>query len=307
MKSLIKFILPAILLSACAGQSLPPTMAARTLTSMSAPRFGRMSAPGNKLGHGLGAIVEGTQPMVDDSSQPNNFLGARQPLPAAVDLRPQFQPIYNQGGTNACVGYSSVGGLGEFMARKRGWNMRFSPRYLWNLGRKAHGMVDQNVGIYLEDAIKIMDNLGMAPETSFPFASVNPEEPAFNSVLNELPGNALIEQAKKYRISQGWERISSVHAMKQALAAGKPVVFAIMIFSNINSGSNGMIPLPGPMDEPLGGHAITAVGYDNARRVFIIRNSWGTEWGDKGYGYLPYDFFRSLVKAAPIYAGFTVK
>jgi len=49
------------------------------------------------------------------------------------------------------------------------------------------------------------------------------------------------------------------------------------------------------------------VGYDNTRKVFIIRNSWGQEWGDKGYGYLSYDFFRSVLKVAPAYAGFTVK
>lgn len=303
MKSLLKFMLPALLLSACAGQSLPPSLQ-RPLNSLSAPQFNRASA-GSALRHGLGARVEGTQAMLDDSQAPGFQTMAT--LPETVDLRPQFQPVYNQGMTNACVGFSSVGGLGEYMARKRGWNMRFSPRYLWNLGRKAEGSVDQNVGMYLEDAIKILDNLGMLPEQAYPFASLNPDEPAFAGVLTQLPTNAQIEQAKKFRISQGWERIPSVHAMKKALAEGKPVVFAMMIFSNINEGANGAIPMPGPADQPLGGHAITAVGYDNARRVFIIRNSWGAEWGDKGYGYLPYDYFRANVKAAPVYAGFTVK
>lgn len=305
MKSLIKFLLPAVLLTACAGQSLPPNALQRGVSSMSAPtQFNRASA-GGAFRHGLGARVEGTQTMVDDSSA--NGFETMAALPANVDLRPGFQPVYNQGMTNACVGFSTVAGLGEYMAHKRGWNMRFSPRYLWNLGRKAEGSVNQNVGMYLEDAIKIMDNLGMIPEQAYPFTTTNADDPAFNNVLTQLPSNQMIEDAKKYRISQGWERIPSVHAMKKALAEGKPVVFAMMIFSNIQDGANGMVPMPGPNDQPLGGHAILAVGYDNARRVFIFRNSWGAEWGDKGYGYLPYDYFRANVKAAPVYAGFTVK
>lgn len=302
MKSLIKFALPALMLSACAGQSLPPAAMQRPLTSFSTVRS---ASAGGPLRHGLGARVENTQPMVDDSSASGFETLAS--LPANVDLRPQFQPVYNQGMTNACVGFSTVGGLGEFMARKRGWNMRFSPRYLWNLGRKTEGSLDQNVGMYLEDAIKIIDNLGMLPEQTYPFLTTNSEDPAFATVLTQLPTNAMIEQAKKFRISQGWERIPSVHAMKKALAEGKPVVFAFMIFSNIEQTTNGVVPMPGPNDQPLGGHAILAVGYDNARRAFIFRNSWGPEWGDKGYGYLPYDYFRANVKAAPVYAGFTVK
>ena len=40
----------------------------------------------------------------------------------------------------------------------------------------------------------------------------------------------------------------------------------------------------------LGGHAIVIVGYDEEKRLFTFRNSWGEDWGDKGYGYLPYDY-----------------
>ena len=307
VKSLLKCVLPAIALSACAGPTMPAAMGPRPLKAMSAPRMTRMAAPAQqrRFNHGLGARVDNTPRMVDDGQSAGFMTMAS--LPERVDLRPQFGPVYNQGMTNACVGFSTVGGLGEFYARKRGWNMRFSPRYLWNLGRKLEGNVDQNVGMYLEDAIKVIDNLGMLPEAAYPFSSTNPEEPAFASVLTQLPSNAMIEQAKKFRISQGWERVPSVHAMKKALSEGKPVVFAMMIFSNINNGVNGVIPMPGPNDEPVGGHAIVAVGYDNAKRHFIIRNSWGAEWGDKGYGYLPYDAFRGVVKALPIYAGFTVK
>jgi C1A family cysteine protease len=304
MKSLLKFMLPALLLSACAGQSLPPAaLGPRPLTSQNAP-VKRMSTIAKRFPYGLGARVEGTQPMLGESASGFQTLAS---LPEKIDLRPQFPAVYNQGSTNACVGFSTVGGLGEFFARKRGWNMRFSPRYLWNLGRKMEGSLDQNVGMYLEDAIKVIDNLGMLPEQDYPFSTVDDSNPAFPNVLTQLPSNAQVEQAKKFRISQGWERVPSVHAMKKSLSEGKPVVFAFMIYSSIANAQNGVIPMPTAKDEMIGGHAILAVGYDNVRRHFIIRNSWGAEWGDKGYGYLPYDYFRSDLKMIPVYAGFTIK
>ena len=129
----------------------------------------------------------------------------------------------------------------------------------------------------------------------------------FQRNLTQLPTNAQIAKAKKFRISQGWKRIPSVHSMRKALSEGKPVVFAMMIHDNMSEAVNGVIPMPTATSQPVGGHAIVAVGYDNARRHFIIRNSWGTSWGDKGYGYLPYDYFRNDVKNLSIYAGFTIK
>ncbi len=163
--------------------------------------------------------------------------------------------------------------------------------------------------MFLEDAIKVIDNLGMIPEADYPMLTTNPEQDPqlFDQVLKQLPTNAQIAQAKKFRISQGWQRVSSVHAMRKMLSEGKPVVFAMMIHDNMWSAQGGLIPMPTATSEPVGGHAIVAVGYDNQKRHFIIRNSWGTEWGDKGYGYLPYDYFRNDVKAMSFYAGFTVK
>jgi C1A family cysteine protease len=51
-----------------------------------------------------------------------------------------------------------------------------------------------------------------------------------------------------------------------------------------------VLSLPGPKEKLLGGHAVLAVGYDNAKQVFIVRNSWGTSWGQKGYFTMPYAY-----------------
>lgn len=276
-------------------------------------RMARMSSGGSKLPFGLGMNTLGAQPMRDsgprlfDAEDGLTAFGRR---PEKVDLRAHFPPVYNQGATNACVGFASVGGLGEYYARKRGWNQRFSPRYLWNIGRHMEGTLNQNVGMMLTDGQKILDNYGMLPEQAFPFPVLDPQQDpdTFQKLLTERPNSKLIAEAKKYRFSQGWKTVDSVSAMRTSLAKGKPVVFGIAVFSNISeTGPDGLIPMPGPNDQFMGGHAVVAVGYDNTRRVIILRNSWGSGWGENGYGYLPYDFFRGVVDQIPAYAGFTVK
>lgn len=276
-------------------------------------RFGRFASSGGKLPFGLGMKLEGAQPMQDSGPRLFDTEGGLEAFgrrPEKVDLRSQFPPVYNQGATNACVGFASVGGLGEFYARKRGWNQTFSKRFLWNMGRQMEGTLDQNVGMMLTDGQKILDNYGMLPDAAFPFPVLDPQQDpeTFEKLLTERPGPQLINEAKKYRFSQGWKTVDSVSAMRTQLAKGKPVVFGIAVFESIGqTGPDGMIPMPGANDQFLGGHAVVAVGYDNARRVIILRNSWGPNWGENGYGYLPYDFFRGVVNQVPAYAGFTVK
>jgi len=320
MKFLVKSLIGLGLLSACASPSMPPMMMGvrgpvGQFNQFSNPSMNRFNAatPQGNFPFGLGMQTQGAQPMDGMSTQlfeqPEGLRSLAR-RPEQVDLRPGFPPVYNQGATNACVGFSTIGGLGEFYARKRGWNMRFSPRYLWTLGRKFDGNLNQNVGMMIDDAQKILDNYGMLPEQSYPFPVLDPRQnPAlFEQMLSERPSNQQIDEAKKFRISQGWKRVPSVSAMRTALADGKPVVFGIAVFSNIaQTGPDGLIPMPGPNDTFEGGHAVVAVGYDNTRKVFIIRNSWGENWGDHGYGYLPYEFFRGVVNQVPAYAGFTVK
>ncbi|MNX88526.1 Papain family cysteine protease [compost metagenome] len=87
-------------------------------------------------------------------------------------------------------------------------------------------------------------------------------------------------------------RLGSLDAMRASLAKGMPIVCAFSVHESFYSEAvkaTGNVPLPGPGDRLIDGHAMLCVGYDDQRRVLIFRNSWGQDWGDRGYGYVPYE------------------
>ena len=74
---------------------------------------------------------------------------------------------------------------------------------------------------------------------------------------------------------------------------GFPIVFGISVYESFESeevAKTGIVQLPEKTEKMLGGHAIVIVGYDQEKHLFIFRNSWGEDWGDKGYGYLPFEY-----------------
>jgi len=88
--------------------------------------------------------------------------------------------------------------------------------------------------------------------------------------------------------------------VKRHLAAGIPVEFGFFVYQDVirKAAGDGRIAAPLSSDKVLGGHAVLAVGYDDNMSfgggetgALVIRNSWGSKWGDKGYGYLSYRYF----------------
>jgi hypothetical protein len=104
---------------------------------------------------------------------------------------------------------------------------------------------------------------------------------------------------KYYRLDpEGTTRAQRLETIKTHLAAGLPSMFGFTVYSSIPGGGDGKgeIPYPKPGEKVAGGHAILAVGYNDTKKIgaskgaLLIRNSWGTGWGDAGYGWLPYDY-----------------
>jgi len=256
----------------------------------------------SKLSHGLGCRLSGLKRLEND----DRALMAAGNRSQQVDLRRQCSPISDQGVSSACVGFATVDGLGEFLAKKQGRPMDLSPRYIWNLARAHDKSLNEDTGTWPHVAFKLADNLGFAEEQAFPFPTRAQQRDGavFLKFVTEKPSASLETAAKRNRLMRGFKPIYSVSGMKKSIDDGLPVVFGVVVFpSFMETGSDGMIPMPRRGEKDEGGHAIVCVGYDNERRHFIIRNSWGTSWGDKGYGYLPFDF----VKAGFAYEGMTAK
>jgi C1A family cysteine protease len=90
-----------------------------------------------------------------------------------------------------------------------------------------------------------------------------------------------------------YQHITDLNQMKSCLASGYPFVFGITVYDSFESDSvtaTGVVPLPASTESVLGGHALLAVGYDDSTQTFIFRNSWGTSWGQAGYGTIPYAY-----------------
>ena len=207
-------------------------------------------------------------------------------LPASMDLRPEMSPVEDQGPINSCVAQSIVGAL-EFLQIKNGIpkNKRFldmSRMFLYYNARNMAGLQTVDRGCYISHGILCTTDIGMVTEKRWPYTY---------SRLYKKPGRAMMLVAKKKLVKDYhyiWE--NHVDNTKAALAEGYPVVFGTTLFSSFwNVGKDGMVPIPAAGEAVLGGHAMLIVGYTDS--CFIVRNSWGAKWGDKGYCYFPFGYF----------------
>jgi C1A family cysteine protease len=141
-------------------------------------------------------------------------------------------------------------------------------------------------GATIRDAIKAAANLGDCAETDWPYDiskfATRPPAQAYT--------DAMQDRALKYqRIPQNLQQ------MKNCLAQGLPFVVGVSVYNSFESqqsASTGFIPLPKNSESLQGGHALLVVGYRDSDLHFIVRNSWGTGFGDGGYIYLPYAYLQ---------------
>jgi len=70
-------------------------------------------------------------------------------------------------------------------------------------------------------------------------------------------------------------------------------VFGFSVYESFESDAvakSGVLDLPAPGEKQVGGHAVVGVGYDDATKRILVRNSWGPAWGQAGYFTMPYDY-----------------
>lgn len=226
------------------------------------------------------------------------FTYAPTTLPLWVDLRPLCPPIVNQGDLGSCTANALAGALGflEIMEQATGdktdaeefgteYFTAFSRLFIYWNERVIEGDTSEDNGAQLRDGIKSLATIGACSEEEWPYTI----KYAFH-----VPPSECFTQASNHKISS-YQSLDGrdLQALKNCLAQGFPFVFGFTVYASFESAqvaATGLMPLPQVRDASQGGHAVMCVGYDDAKQVFIIRNSWGTSWGDKGYFYMPYAY-----------------
>ena len=222
-------------------------------------------------------------------------------LPNSVDLRSWFSPVEDQGSLGSCTANAGVGIVEYFQRRAYGKHIDASRLFLYKATRNLLKWTG-DTGAFLRTTMYALAMFGVPPEEYWPYkiADFEKEPPAFCYAFG-LSYKAI----KYYRLDPpGTLKDELLTRIKTNLAAGLPSMFGFTVYNSISqAATKGKIPYPTFGEKIDGGHAIVAVGYDDNMKIkntnaggkettgaFIIRNSWGTGWGDQGYGYLPYDY-----------------
>jgi C1A family cysteine protease len=209
-------------------------------------------------------------------------------LPSSMDLRKYLSPIVDQGSLGSCTANAIGSGFRESEMIKNDQPLvRLSRLYLYWHERYLEGTVDTDAGAYIRDGFKVLQQRGCCPEVDYPY---------IESTFRNTPTAKAEERANQYRIAE-YHRVLTYDDLISAIAQEQTVVLGIKVyesFDNYQASNTGMIPVPKDGEEFYGGHAVLACGYrtfsDNIQYV-LVRNSWGTNWGQFGYCWIPKDFF----------------
>jgi C1A family cysteine protease len=247
-----------------------------------------------------------------------------------VDLREKLtSEIINQGLLNSCSACALAVASELYLIKdsqpfinENASNIDASQMFIYYNERVIEDEVDLNAPVYIRNGIQSLFKNGICSEKSWPYPETFLPESikevvrtgsneeiakALNKVLTdnkneiqaaiaETPSEQAITQAKKHIINRYCNLTldDELTELKFALSKGMPFVFGMMVPKSFYlTPASGVMVMPNPDETRLGGHALLAVGFDDEKEVFIVRNSWGEEFGDGGYCYMPYAFFTS--------------
>ena len=216
--------------------------------------------------------------------------GAVRPVPAKlpekVDLRPLCSAVEDQGNLNSCSGNALAGAL-EFLENKDKLRcVNLSRLFIYYNERAMEHSVQSDDGAYIRDGIKTLVKQGVCHESKWPYKE---------SQLKAKPDAACYQQALQHQVTK-YARLHTVDEMRACLADGYPFVFGFTVYENFESddmAKTGVLTMPAPKERSTGGHAVLAVGYDDAQKRVTVRNSWGPKWGMNGYFTMPYEYLAS--------------
>ena len=213
-----------------------------------------------------------------------NIVAAAPAIPASKDLRATWWKINDQGSTGSCVGWATADGVLRWHfvnAGRVGRDELLSPRFIWMASKETDQFITEPTtfieaeGTSLKAALDVARKFGEVRDSVLPFAT---------GALYAGDTNTFYALASQLKILSYFNVGTNLTNWKTWLATKGPILTRLDVDATWDAASDNA----GNMDEyqpntTRGGHAVAIVGYRRDR--FIVRNSWGTGWGDKGFGY----------------------
>ena len=205
------------------------------------------------------------------------------PLPE-VDLRPGMPPVYDQGQLGSCTA-NAIGAAFEFeLLRQKLTDFTPSRLFIYYNERVIEGDVAEDSGAQGRDGLKVIANQGVCPETMWPYDI---------SQFTTKPPDTCYQVAKNNVAIQYLSVPQDLNQMKACHGQGFPFVFGMNVYESFESeavATTGIVPMPMPGENLLGGHYVCSAGHSDAKQALLVRNSWGSGWGLGGYFWLPYAY-----------------
>lgn len=226
-----------------------------------------------------------------------NIIGTETTIPDKTDLRQWCPPIENQESIGSCTANAGAGMVEYYEKRAFNTYTDASRLFLYKTTRNLLELKG-DTGAYLRSTMAALTLFGVPPEKYWPYIIKD---------YDKEPTAFCYSFAQNYQAIQyvrldpyGINSQDLLNRIKTNLTAGIPSMFGFTVYSSIYNADKGKIPYPSSGDAIIGGHAVMAVGHDDSIAItnadnqttgaLLIRNSWGTGWGDAGYGWLPYNY-----------------
>ncbi len=208
-------------------------------------------------------------------------------LPRKVDLRGLCSEVERQGELGSCTAQALAGNI-EFLDKISDFKYTDVSRlFIYYNERALMHTIRYDSGSSLRVGIKTLKNSGVCEETLWLYRI---------SKFTRKPPLKCFADAKKHRITS-YHRINSLNEMLACIAEGYPFIFGFTVYESFESQEvleTGTVHMPKKKEKAIGDHAVMAVGYNRTTERFIVRNSWGKDWGKGGYCTMPFEYLQTL-------------
>lgn len=200
----------------------------------------------------------------------------------SISLRTDFTPIKNQGQIGACTVFA-ITSIFEYILKKNTQEeIDLSESFVYYNVRHEENKELEDTGSSFQDVIKSIGNQGVCTELLHPFTHALSDKPSEEAYLD----------GERRRITKVLNVNIDEKDIKSAIEDGYPVAISLKIYNSFYTTSGFVVR---PSEEEIesadfGFHAMVIVGYSDDSKYFVVRNSWGEKFGDKGYCYIPYSY-----------------